>query len=178
MGLKGAAVASGLGQVLSFVILISYFVRKKGQLRIQRCQLSFALVGKICKRGVPECVSQLNTPVTALCYNWVLGNTLDDMGVSTFSVLSFIYSFANAILAGVAEGLQPLWGRAFGRKDKEEPEGYFRTGIKINVIASAVIYGVLCVFRTPVVRLFNSDPALVEMASGALPVFAFSFHTS
>ncbi len=29
MGLKGAAVASGLGQVLSFVILISYFVRKK-----------------------------------------------------------------------------------------------------------------------------------------------------
>lgn len=30
-------------------------------------------------------------------------------------------------------------------------------------------------FRTPVVRLFSSDPALVEMASGALPVFAFSF---
>lgn len=75
----------------------------------------------------------------------------------------------------MAEGLQPLWGFSFGRKDKEELEGYFRTGIKINVIASAVIYGVLCVFRTPVVRLFNSDPALVEMASGALPVFAFSF---
>lgn len=51
MGFKGAAVASGLGQVLSFVILISHFVRKKGQLRIQRCPLSFALVGKICKRG-------------------------------------------------------------------------------------------------------------------------------
>lgn len=175
MGLKGAAVASGLGQMLSFVILISHFVRKKGQLRIQRCPISVVLVGKICKRGVPECVSQLNTPVTALCYNWVLGNIIGDMGVSTFSVLSFIYSFANAILAGVAEGLQPLWGRAFGRKDKEELEGYFRTGIKINVIASAMIYAVLCVFRTPVVRLFNSDPALVEMASGALPVFAFSF---
>lgn len=175
MGLKGAAVASGLGQVLSFVILFSHFVRKKGQLRIQRCPLSFALVGKICKRGVPECVSQLNTPVTALCYNWVLGNTLGDMGVSTFSVLSFIYSFANAVLAGVAGGLQPLWGQAFGRKDKEELEGYLRTGIKINIIASAAIYGVLYVFRTPVVRLFNGDPALVEMASGALPAFAFSF---
>lgn len=175
MGLKGAAIASGLGQVLSFVILVSHFIRKKGQLRIQRYLLSPALVGKICKRGVPECVSQLNTPVTALCYNWVLGNTLGDMGVSTFSVLSFIYSFANAILAGVAGGLQPLWGQAFGRKDKEELERYLRTGIKINVIASAVIYGALCVLRMPVVRLFNSDPALVEMASGALPVFAFSF---
>lgn len=175
MGLMGAAVASGLGQVLSFLILLSHFVRKKGQLRIQRCLLSFTLVGKICKRGVPECVSQLNTPVTALCYNWVLGNTLGDLGISTFSVLSFIYSFANAILSGVAGGLQPLWGQAFGRKDIVQLEGYFKTGIKINVIASAVIYAVLCVFRIPVVRLFNSDPALVEMASGALPVFAFSF---
>lgn len=134
-----------------------------------------ALVGKICKRGVPECVSQLNTPVTALCYNWVLGNTLGDMGISTFSVLSFIYSFANAILTGVAGGLQPLWGRAFGRNDKEELEGYFRAGIKINIIASAVIYAVLFVFRVPVVSLFNSDSALVKMASEALPVFALSF---
>lgn len=175
MGLKGAAVASGMGQVLSFVILISHFVRKKGQLRIQRCPLSAALIGKICKRGVPECISQLNTPVTALCYNWVLGNTLGDMGVSTFSVLSFIASFANAVLAGVAGGLQPLWGRAFGRKEKEELEAYFKTGIKINVAASAVICGVLCIFRESVVSLFNSDPVLVEMASGALPVFAFSF---
>lgn len=92
MGLKGAAVASGLGQVLSFVILISHFVRKKGQLRIQRCPLSFALVGKICKRGVPECVSQLNTPVTALCYNWVLGNTLGDMG-GIHVQCAFVYLF-------------------------------------------------------------------------------------
>lgn len=124
---------------------------------------------------MPECVSQLNTPVTALCYNWVLGNTLGDIGVSTFSVLSFIYSFTNAILSGVAEGLQPLWGQTFGRNDRKELEGYFRTGIKINIIASVVIYVVLCVFRTPVVRLFNSDTALVEMASGALPLFASSF---
>ena len=29
MGLKGAAIASGLGQILVFVILISHFIRKK-----------------------------------------------------------------------------------------------------------------------------------------------------
>ena len=175
MGLKGAAIASGLGQVLSFLILLSHFVKKRGQLHIQKYSHSFALVGKICKRGVPECVSQLNTPVTALCYNWVLSNTLGDMGVSTFSVLSFIYSFANAILSGVAEGLQPLWGQAFGRNDKEELEGYFQIGIKINIIASAVIYVMLFVFRISAVRLFGSDSTLVEMASRALPVFALSF---
>ena len=36
MGLKGAAIASGLGQLLAFFILISHFIRKKGTLRIKK----------------------------------------------------------------------------------------------------------------------------------------------
>ena len=175
MGIMGAAVASGLGQVLSFVILISHFIRKKGQLRIGKFKYSMALTGKICKRGMPECISQLNTAVTAFCYNWVLGSMIGDMGISTFSVLSFIYSLANAVLSGVAQGLQPLWGQAFGRKDRQELQGYFRIGLKMNLLSSVIIYGLLVLFRVPVVALFNSDPALVEMASKALPAFALSF---
>ena len=175
MGIKGAAIASGLGQLLSFLILISHFLRKRGQLRLRRFRAAPALVGKICKRGVPECVSQLNTPVTALCYNWVLMGTLGDMGVSTFSVLSFLYSFANAILSGVAQGLQPLWGQAFGQRDRTALMRDFSAGLKINLVSSVVIYGLLLAFRVPAVTLFNSDPTLVEMASAALPVFALSF---
>lgn len=175
MGIMGAAVASGLGQVLSFCILISHFVRRKGQLRIGRFRVSAALAGKICRRGVPECVSQLNTPVTAFCYNWVLGNTLGDMGIATFSVLSFIYSLANAILSGVSQGLQPLWGQAFGSRDKKTLQEDLKAGMKINLVSAAAIYVLLFLFRIPVVRLFGSDPELVEMASQALPVFAVSF---
>lgn len=175
MGVKGAAIASGLGQVLSFAILMSHFIRKKGQLRICSYKHSLSLIGKICKRGVPECISQLNTPVTAFCYNWVLGNTIGDMGVATFSILSFIYSLANAILSGVSQGLQPLWGQAFGRKDARALKGCFRAGIKVNLLSSVVIYILLLLFRVPVVRLFNSDPVLVQMASDALPIFALSF---
>jgi putative MATE family efflux protein len=175
MGLKGAAIASGLGQVLSLLILSSHFIRKQGQLRIQKFSFSFALIRKVCKRGVPEFFSQLNTPITVFCYNWVLVNTLGDLGVSTFSILSFLYSLANAVLSGVAQGLQPLWGRSFGRQDADGLKQYLHTGLKINIIGSVVIYAVLFLFRVPAVAIFNSDPALIEMASAALPVFALSF---
>lgn len=175
MGIMGAAIASGLGQILSLAILLSHFVRKKGRLRIQKYSLNAALVSKICKRGVPECFSQLNTPVTALCYNWVLSHILGDMGVATFSILSFIYSLANAILAGVSQGLQPLWGLAFGGSDRDGLKFYLRAGLKINLVCAVIIYGILCILRIPAVSLFNHDPVLVEMASSALPVFALSF---
>ena len=40
---------------------------------------------------------------------------------------------------------------------------------------SALIYGGLYFFDVPVIRIFNREPALVEDASAALPLFALSF---
>lgn len=96
-GVVGAAIASGLGQVLTVLILLTHFLRRKGNLRIQRLRPNGALIRKVCRRGVPEAATQLTTPVTALCYNLMLARLIGDIGVSTFSVLSFIYSLANAI---------------------------------------------------------------------------------
>lgn len=137
--------------------------------------MDFSLIKKICKRGVPEAITQLTTPVTALCYNLMLARLIGDIGVSTFSVLSFIYSLANAVLSGVAQGLQPLWGHCYGKQDTEEIGWYFRCGIIINGILSVFIYGVLFVFDTPVIRIFNQDAELVQTASAALPLFSLSF---
>lgn len=141
MGIAGAAIATGLGQVLTVLILLTHFLLKRGELRIHRFQISGKLIRKVCKRGVPEAVTQLTTPVTALCYNLMLARLIGDIGVSTFSVLSFIYSLANAILSGVAQGLQPLWGQCYGRKDTKEMKWYFRCGLMINIVLSALIYG-------------------------------------
>ncbi len=175
MGVIGAAIASGLGQVFSVAVLLVHFVRKQGCLRFRRFHLSGALAVKICKRGVPEAVSQLTTPVTALCYNLMLAKLVGDIGVSTFSVLSFIYSLANAILSGVAQGLQPLWGNSYGERDTDGMNEYFRWGICINAVLSAAIYGLLFFFAEPVIRIFNQNPELVQNASAALPLFSLSF---
>lgn len=175
MGVIGAAVASGLGQIFSTLVLLSHFARQKGKIQMKLIKIDFSLIKKICKRGVPEAVTQLTTPVTALCYNLMLASLVGDIGVSTFSVLSFIYSLANAILSGVAQGLQPLWGHCYGRQDTEEMGWFFRRGIIINSILSIFIYGILFVFDTPVICIFNRDADLVRTASAALPLFGLSF---
>lgn len=175
MGLKGAAIASGLGQVFAFLILVSHFVLKKGQLRITNYIPDFSLTGKIFNRGIPEFLTQLNTPVTALCYNWVLLNSLGDIGVATFSILSFIYAFAYAILSGVAQGLQPLWGHAFGENNKKELEQYFDSGIRINFVTSIVIVLLLIIFKTQSAGIFTKDLELIKMTANALPIFVLSF---
>ena len=105
----------------------------------------------------------------------MLAHLVGDIGISTFSVLSFIYSLANAMLSGVAQGLQPLWGQCYGRKDTDGMKWYFRSGLLINIVRSVFIYGGLFFFDVPVIRIFNKEPELIETASAALPLFALSF---
>ena len=175
MGVIGAAVASGLGQVVSLLVLLSHFIRKHGNLRIRRFTIQPVLIRKICKRGAPEAVTQLTTPVTALCYNLVLAGLVGDIGVSTYSVVSFIYSLANAVLSGVAQGLQPLWGNSYGKQDTKEINDYFRFGMTINLMLSVLVSAVLILFDEPAIRIFSQDMELINAASKALPVFALSF---
>ncbi len=175
MGVIGAAVASGLGQIVSLLVLLSHFIRKHGNLRIRRFTIQPVLIRKICKRGAPEAVTQLTTPVTALCYNLVLAGLVGDIGVSTYSVVSFIYSLANAVLSGVAQGLQPLWGNSYGKQDTKEINDYFRFGMTINLMLSVLVSAVLILFDEPAIRIFSQDMELINAASKALPVFALSF---
>ncbi len=175
LGVIGAAVASGLGQIVSLMVLLSHFIRKHGNLRIRRFTIQPALIRKICKRGVPEAVTQLTTSVTALCYNLVLAGLVGDIGVSTYSVLSFIYSLANAVLSGVAQGLQPLWGNSYGKRDTKEINDYFRFGITVNLVLSVLVYAGLVLFNEPTICIFSQDMELINAASKALPVFALSF---
>ena len=175
LGVIGAAVASGLGQIVSLLVLLSHFIRKHGNLRIRRFTIQPVLIRKICKRGAPEAVTQLTTPVTALCYNLVLAGLVGDIGVSTYSVLSFIYSLANAVLSGVAQGLQPLWGNSYGKRDTKEINDYFRFGITVNLVLSVLVYAGLVFFNEPTICIFSQEIVLVKAASKALPVFALSF---
>lgn len=174
-GIVGAAVASGLGQVFSVLVLLSHFILKRGKLRIKAFTVNFVLMGKVCKRGLPEAASQLTTPVTAFCYNIMLANLTGDIGISTFSVLSFIFSLANAFFSGVAQGIQPLWGKCFGGQDEKGMKFYFKAGMMINFILSVTIYIVLLVFAPSAIRIFSRDILLVETGARALPVFALSF---
>ena len=175
MGIKGAAIASGLGQVIGLIILIFHFVRQRGVLRFKKFKLSVSLLLKLFKRGLPEMISQFGTPITTLCLNNILVRTMGDISVSAFSVMSYILSFSMGIFFGVAEGIQPLIGNSYGAKNERNLKYYFRSGILMNTIGSLLIYIVTSVFGLYICGIFNSDPVLGRTAAEALPKFGWSF---
>lgn len=93
-GMKGAAIATGVSQTLSLIIILGHFLMRKGALYFYRPRLDGALLRKIAVRGLPESISQLSTPVMTLCMNLVLARHIGDLGINAFAVISYVSSFS------------------------------------------------------------------------------------
>lgn len=175
MGLKGAAIATGVSQTISLIVVLPHFILKRGRLRVSRFRPNAALYRKIALRGLPEFISQLATPAAIIATNYVLLAMIGDIGVNAFSIIGYVASFSVAIFFGTAEGLQPLFGRCYGAKNETDLKYYFRAGLVINLVGSVIIYVVLLFAGEPVCVLFGADPATLDFTVQSMPKYAWGF---
>lgn len=175
LGLKGAAIATGISQTVAFLIVLMHFIRKKGALYFQRFKFQGALLKKIAVRGLPESISQLSTPVTTLCMNLVLAQRLGDIGINAYSLISYIASFTTAVFFGTSEGLQPLFGQSYGAKKTKDLKFYFRTGMWINFLGSTLINVLLLFIGGHVCALFGADQTTMNFTVKEMPFYAWGF---
>jgi len=175
MGLKGAAIATGLSQLLGLIIVLTHFMRKKGHLRIRRFQWDASIVKKIFVRGLPECISQFSVPVSTIVMNHVLINTLGETGVNTYSLIAYVASFSVAILLGTAEGLQPLFGYTYGARLEKELRYFFSRGMLISIVGSAILFVILLFVGPGICELFSVTTDTMQMTVEAFPLYSWGF---
>lgn len=175
MGLKGAAIASGLGQILACIVLLFHFVSGKGTLKISMPKINKKNLLDIIKIGRPEFITQMSQPVTILCYNYLAMKIFGDIGVSAFSVISYILVIVICVFTGLGQGIQPLISQSIGQNKKEKANYFFKKGIKLNILLSVIIYGIMLVFGKSIISIFNSDEALISIAYKCMSVYGISF---
>lgn len=174
-GLKGAAIATGVSQTISMLIVLVHFLHKKGKLHFFKPEMDAALLRKIFIRGLPEGISQLSGPVAILCTNLMLVWMIGDIGVNAFSLISYVASFSLAVFYGTGQGLQPLFGQSYGAKNADDLKYYFKMGIIMNFTGSVIITILLLFIGGPICRLFGADQATLEFTLAKMPLFAWGF---
>lgn len=175
MGIRGAAVASGLGQVLACLILATHFIRKKGVLHIAIPYNENYLKTQIIKIGTPEFVTQMSQPITILCYNLIVIKMFGEIGVSAFSVISYLIVIVLCVFIGLSQGIQPLISRSFGEGNKLNEIYFFKKGLQVNIILSVVIYAIMIIFGKQIISIFNNDKELIRIAYNCITIYGISF---
>lgn len=175
LGIKGAAIATGLGQIITVSVLLPHFIMKKGYLTFGNVKINKSDLKEFCLIGFPSFFAQGSYSIMVLIHNIVLVMFIGEKGISAYSIINYITTNIYMVLYGLTLGVQPLISYNFGKKDGEKMLGFF----KITCISSTIISGfsvIICfIFGPALIGIFTADPVIANLAYIALRIASVSY---
>lgn len=181
MGIKGAAVATVLAQVISFIFLMRYYLRGKSYVKLSRknCRFCRIIYSEIMKAGLPSLARQAFSSIALGLIN-LAAKPYGDSAVAAMGVSLRILSIGYFVVFGFTQGFQPIAGYNYGAKKYER---LFQS-IKISVIWSTIftvsVSIILMIFAEPAITMFSKDSEVIRIGASTLrascllfPVFGF-----
>ena len=176
-GIVGAAVATGVGQVLGGVIPLVYFARKNGSLlRFVKTKFEIKPVLKACGNGSSELLTNVASSVVSMLYNLQLMKLLGENGVAAYGVIMYVQLIFLAIEIGYAIGSAPIVGYNYGAGNVAELKSVFKKSMVIMGVSGAVLAALAQALAVPLAKLFvGYDEELYNLTVYAFRLFFFAF---
>ncbi len=173
MGVRGAALATVISQGISAVWVTWFLASDRSILRLNRDAVVIRpkLVLPCVALGVAPFVMQASESVITVCFNASLLKYGSDIAVGSMTILYSVMQFAMMPLQGLAQGAQPVSSYNFGAKNAARVREVFKLLLISSLVYSTVLWALIMAFPEIFVRLFNSEPELVDFASRALRVY-------
>mgnify|MGYP004649045811 FL=1 len=171
MGTAGAGLATAISQCVSFLLLLSAFLRKK---TVSRFSL-FRITKKpreffgILAVGLPSFGRQGLAAIAGMLLN-VAARGYGDAAVAAMSIVSRIFMFLMSVVLGIGQGFQPVAAFNYGAKKYRRVRDAALFTVAAATVA-VVVFGSVCyLFAPELIRAFQNDG---EVLSIALPAFRY-----
>ena len=179
MGIAGAALATGIGQVLSVVVYLVVYLRTELPVRLRRSCLrpDAALDGRLYAIGVPAILNLALPSVLITFLNSLLAvysqSYVVVLGIY-YKLQTFLYLPAN----GIVQGLRPIIGYNYGAGEYDRVKKLYRTSM--GMCAAIMAAGtVLCLALSgQLIGLFSSNAETIAIGTSALRIICVGFIVS
>jgi putative MATE family efflux protein len=181
MGVKGAAIATVLGNLISLVFFVVVLRRKGGQVSIapQHYRPNRIMVKEVLSIGIPSSLSMVLMSFALVIYN-NLAAGYGDFVVAASGIAAKAQMTAIMIVMGISMGMQPFIGYNYGAKNYRR----LFSGIRVSVAAGTAVCLVFSLFFAAAARWFmqqfTSDMRVIgigarmmRLAIIGLPFMAF-----
>lgn len=170
MGIRGAAAATALSQLVSFCILLFCFLLKKTEtsLSIRRMAKSPRVYWQIIKNGLPSFSRQGLASVASVALN-TNAAVYGDSAVAAMSIVGKIAMFIFSVCIGIGQGYQPVVGYNYGAKQYKRVKQAFFFTFKVGSVLMLLAGAVGFFFAGNILHAFIGDnAAVVEIGTTAL----------
>ena len=173
MGVKGAALATIISQMLSCVWIISFLCGKKTQLKIKKENLKLRadIILPCIALGTAAFVMQSSESVISVCFNSSLLKYGGDIAVGAMTIMTSVMQFAMLPLQGIAQGAQPITSYNFGAKNAGRVKKTFRLLLITCLTYSIALWVAVMVAPGVFAKIFTSDASLAQYAAPMLRIY-------
>lgn len=177
-GIKGAAIATGISQLMTLSIFLAHFLSKKSQFSFVKIKWNFKEVVSMAKIGVADSVTEFSVGAIIFLFNNTLIRVSGNDGVVIYTVIAYVSQLILMTMMGVNQGMQPLVSYYHGREEHKIHKYILRIALLVAGTASIVAFAWGVLYPNPVVAVFidrTTDAVLYENAVDAFKLFSFSF---
>ncbi len=174
-GLRGAALGTGIAQVVSTALMTAHFLKRRGNIAFSK-SINFKNLKKTLPLGGGDALAEIAIGYTVLLFNTTLQKYMGKEGVIIYTVISYVSIFATVTMTGIAQGLAPLFSYESGRNDMGKIKQLIKLGFLSVVFIGTVFIFVLQLFSSEIVGFFlNENSELFNSATAAIMKYSSAY---
>lgn len=173
LGVIGAAVGTVAGQAVSMAMSIYYFYisgKSVLHIRLRHFIPEADIIGEVAGIGIPSFLQLSGQSAALIIVNQFLGKYGGDLAISSYGIANRIVVFFLFPIQGLAQGLQPVVGYNKGAGKPARVRKALYTASVMSAVYGIAAYLLTVLLSDTFMRLFTSDPAVIEMGSHILVV--------
>ncbi len=165
MDIKGAAIATVIGNICGAVFYISYFLKGKSMLsiRLKDFTVKQGIAVSILSIGVPAALGDALMSVSQIIINSQMSH-YGDMAVAGMGVAMKVVIITGMVCMGLGQGIQPILGYCFGAKMWKRFKEVFKFAIIFALILGSVLTIICYIFTNQIVSAFLTDQTAFSYA--------------
>ena len=177
MGVLGAALATGVSQLLSCLLFLRHFVGRHNTFHLSRFRFDWRIYGRLLPIGVSDASIELCSGAMTLLFNRTVLRCIGQDGVVSYTVIAYVNTLLTNLMLGVAQGTQPLLSFYYGKAAQKECHSLLRYGLITVALMSLLCFAGLYAFAPQVVHVYltNATPKLLEDSILAFRQYAPAF---
>ena len=177
LGIKGAALATVICQLLALAYTLKFLADKKRFLHFNKplFQLDWRIAKQSLAIGVGPFLMNCAASLVALFVNQQLRKYGGDLAIGAYGIVNRITMLFAMICMGFNQGLQPIAGYNYGARQYSRVKSVFTLTAKWEVLVTGICFLISVLIPEAAVRLFTNAPELVRLSSRGLRLMNCGF---
>lgn len=175
-GIEMIALANGIAVLIQGLLFIPHFASKKGLLRIRKPIFQFGDIKRVLSNGLASFLMEFWLSTISFSFNLALVHSAGTIGVSAYSIVTYVCALIQMILVGVTQGAQPIMSYYHGKGDTQLFLHVYRLGMRTSIIIPIVWTAACLLFGSEIISLFHAgDPELTALAIHMFRLYPLGF---